>query len=573
MFTKIPADLSGITSLKRLRALKATVEAEVEEALSADEVTRGVTKTIEEDVVPGLARIDERIEELSASEPADPTAVDGLRSQFMRTEDVRPMSDRSEDSEEDDSEDDDAEEGEPTGEEGGQEPEAGEGESGEGEGGDLSARGRAGALGTPEAAAAGSTDGEEAGRFNPSAMFDAEGEAFEGWGHLAEALAEAGSNLRSPDARKTVATIPGTFAPEQLLGSDAFENLKKLRRTGELTAALCAPALPVYDSVLECASSTNRPVFNSLATFGAADRGKVSIYPSPSMSDIAADATGIWTSADDGNVGSSKGAATITCGSPTEFQVYGVYRQLKVFNLLARTYPELVEAYLNKLGATWARTGDVQLLNAMAATATALASPSKQEYGAMRSIQSRMLEYRGLYEDLERWDTPDLFPAWAPRWLLWALKVNAVRHATDDGMSRIPTTAEIQQGLRDAGFDVTFVYDRASWMVAFAALNNAGDLGSYPTTANILVAPPGKYVKMDLGELNIGVRGQSGNTVVRDNASNAKNEFTFFFESFEGVIDTNSCPSHILTIADLKYNGAQIAAVAMQDDGTAVPAV
>ena len=131
----------------------------------------------------------------------------------------------------------------------------------------------------------------------------------------------------------------------------------------EITAALCAPATPYYG--LACANVLRRPVFNSLPQFQA-PRMKVSIPESPSLSDIVT-GVGQWTAEDDADADAVKLACqTIACGTPTEYVMYGVYRCLTIKNMLAMSNPELVEAYLNRLGAAHARLAEQLLLNAMA---------------------------------------------------------------------------------------------------------------------------------------------------------------------------------------------------------------
>ena len=81
----------------------------------------------------------------------------------------------------------------------------------------------------------------------------------------------------------------------------------------------------------------------------------------------------------------------------------------------------------------------------------------------------------------------------------------------------------------------------------------------------MILAPAGKFGVMDRGELSIGV---TGNNLYRDNASNASNQFTFFFENFEGLVDTDSCPAYQLEIPGLCHNGVQIADLAIACDGS-----
>jgi hypothetical protein len=89
-------------------------------------------------------------------------------------------------------------------------------------------------------------------------------------------------------------------------------------------------------------------------------------------------------------------------------------------------------------------------------------------------------------------------------------------------------------------------------------------LGQMPRDLDVLVAPRGKFVMMDRGQLQIGI---GGNGQIRDINSLMHNNFTMFFENFEGVADMNSCPAHILSIDGLCYNGQQIADVAIDCEG------
>jgi hypothetical protein len=86
-----------------------------------------------------------------------------------------------------------------------------------------------------------------------------------------------------------------------------------------------------------------------------------------------------------------------------------------------------------------------------------------------------------------------------------------------------------------------------------------------PRTLDLLVAPRGKFIMMDRGQLSIGIGGANGQ--IRDISSLMDNSFTMFFENFEGVADMNSCPANLLQIPNLCYNGAQIADVQIDCEG------
>jgi len=207
------------------------------------------------------------------------------------------------------------------------------------------------------------------------------GEEFESKAQLAEALISRFETISGgSDSKLAVARLSANWKPEQLLSDDAAENIAKFGGldvtapsfTQGLTAAFCAPTEPLYD--IATSSSTARPVKASLATYRP-KRGSVSVYPSPTLSDVSdqnvdgSTGYGIWTSADDSDNDATKACATIPCSSPTAYEIYGVWRCLKVKNLMAMTFPELVDAILNRLGALHSRLGEVTLLDAMLASA------------------------------------------------------------------------------------------------------------------------------------------------------------------------------------------------------------
>lgn len=392
------------------------------------------------------------------------------------------------------------------------------------------------------------------------------GNAFEGWGQLAEALIEQADSIRpNSSERFTVAAIEGNFDEAHQLGPDMVANLRRF--DPDLMADMCAPAVPQYD--LDCWNTDRRPVRNSMAAFRPDARGAVSIYPSPSLADITDQSplgVGVWTDDEDSDVyNNSKECAVIECAEPTIYRLYGVWRCLTVQNLLAMTFPELVEAYLNRLAAAHARLAEQQLLEAMGTASVAVAAPALG-YGSSVTITSTVLNLLALHQEEERWDNGAM-DAWLPRWVAWAMKTDIMRQRRTDGTQvRVPSDARINQMFEDAGVTPHWFIDTPTWAATIPSVQTGGDMNALPDELNMVVAPRGKFAVMDRGELSIGV---TGNNIYRDNASNSKNQFTFFFENFEALVDTNSCPAYLLTIEDLCHNGSQIADVAIDCDGTA----
>ena len=379
----------------------------------------------------------------------------------------------------------------------------------------------------------------------------APGTPFASWGEMAEEATRIGRSIAPTSTEKfEIARIRGDYDAAHTLSDDTFRNLLKFEAAAdaELTAAFCPPATPHYN--IACANVLRRPVFNSLPGF-AAPRGTVSIMPSPALSDITG-GYGQWTSEDDANADALKEECqTITCGTPTDYEMYGVYKCLTVKNMMWMTYPELVEAYLNRLGAATARYAEQLMLNAMATSATSV-NGRQLGYGGSVTITSTILNYLALYQETQRWDITSNMKAWLPRWVLWAMKMDMMRRRNLNGQLVVPSDAQIERMFSDVGVDVTWFIDTPTWAVAIPGIG--ATLNLLPATVEILIAPPGKFAAIDRGELAIGV---TGNNIYRDNTSNRKNEFTYFMENFEGVVSTTSCPAHVLSIPAC-WNGVQI---------------
>lgn len=412
------------------------------------------------------------------------------------------------------------------------------------------------------------------GRFTPDKLLarggvsdKQAGHGFSSWLELAETLIDVGKNV-SPGSnqRFSVAFVEGNFDDAHTLGENFTQNLRKFEP--EIMAEMCAPAEPQYD--LACWNTDRRPVRGSLSAYKPDARGAVTIYPSPSLADITGQSplgVGIWDNADDislqGTTPSSKECAVIECAEPTLYRLYGIWRCLTVQNLLAMTFPELVEAYLNRLAASHSRLAETQLLEAMG-TAAVPVTQSDLGYGSSVSVTSTILNMLALHQEEERWDNGEM-DAWMPRWVRYAMKMDIIRRRdTSGGVISVPSDGQIDSMFRDVGVNPNFFIDTPSWASAVPAVQTGGVLNLLPSAIEMVVAPRGKFAVMDRGELSIGV---TGNNLYRDNASNSKNQFTFFFENFEALVNTNSCPAYLLTIENLCHNGIQIADEVIQCDG------
>jgi hypothetical protein len=374
---------------------------------------------------------------------------------------------------------------------------------------------------------------------------------------LAQAIQDMASVVADGDSTKHyLGALPGNYAATTTLPTEkpwlALQDMLD-GSTDEIEAAFCPPATPIYD--MHCENVTRRPVFMGLPAFRLpAERGAFTVLASPTLSSIT-QGTGQWTSSMDNDPEAIKAACqTVSCVDPSTYEIYGIYRCLTVKNLMQMTFPELVAAYLNRLQAVSSREAEILLLEAMNTSATSISAPALG-YGGTTSILSTILNYLALYQELERWDTVTM-DAWAPRWVLWAIKTDLMRRRrTDGGRNLIASDAEVNAMFRDAGVEIHWFMDMPSWTVALNPLALGNVLQLLPSSVDILIHRRGKFAIMDRGQLSIGV---TGNNIYRLEDDLRRNQFTFFFENFEGLIDTDSCDAHKIRIPAC-WNGVQIA--------------
>lgn len=402
------------------------------------------------------------------------------------------------------------------------------------------------------------------------------GEPFRSWGDVGAALTDRWGRISPTTNEKFhVAQIPSAYPPERQLSSDAIHNLRILqnlefglglpgREDTEETAALCAPLTPYYG--MACENTLRRPVAASLPGFQA-PRGGVSIMPSPSLSDVSN--AGIWTHEDDDDDEATKPCDEIVCGTPEDFVMYAVYWCLTIKNWHLLTFPELVEAFLNRGLALRARVAERQLLEGMAAGVPQM-TVQPTAYSSSTQILTQILTYLAFLREQQRWDTEPMV-GWAHRWLLAALQVDQARRRRTDGAFVVPSEAAINAQFASVGVDMTWTLDVPSWMTGPPNLStlanpSAGLLGSlnqFGSEAEILIAPRGKFAMIDRAQLSIGV---TGNNYYRDTAMIERNQVRFFVENYEGIVDTTSCPAHILNFTGLCHTGVQIDDLAIDCD-------
>jgi hypothetical protein len=393
------------------------------------------------------------------------------------------------------------------------------------------------------------------------------GERFESTAVLADALQQRWRQLGGgSDERLAVCRINANY-PEQLhlVAGDNSENIARFGgldiRTPQaqqaITAAVCAPAQPYYG--LGCESSLARPMWASLPKYQA-PRGNVSVYPSPKLEDItggpAGSGMGIWTQEMDADPDAVKTCARIPCAEPQTYGIYGAYACMTIKNMMAMTYPELVEAYLNRLGALHASMRERALLDGVLGSVNVknVTADAGGESASIFTIAT-LLELLSAAREVERFDDVT-FVGWAPRWVREALRVDLARQKRTGGSAaeRVAARGTVDSMFSALGVDMNWVYDTpSSGWAAPDGIDDGGEVPHLPTEAPFILAPRGNFRALDGGNLTIGV---TNNNIYRDNESNRHNEFTIFMENFEGIIDFG-CTSYELKITGFCPSGVQ----------------
>ena len=358
------------------------------------------------------------------------------------------------------------------------------------------------------------------------------GDTFENVIDLSSALMERWKSIRGSGAEKMgVAQIAGRFADGTDLEPGTVSYGDDV--TEALTAGMdCVPREPIYD--VGCASSESRPFANSLPN-RRAPRGGYSVYPSPMLADVdnddGGDGTGIWDRDDDGDSEAVKAAcAVIPCGTPENYDIYGVYRCITVKNLHQMTHPELVAAFLNKLGALWARLAERTLLESAldSANVVDITGDVADDLGASVNLLDNLAQVAAVYTEQERYEDGLGFGVWLHRWVLTLLIRDWMRapRYNPTFADLVAAKADVEAAFRKVGFNVHWVMDDpADWEAI--GTQTAGAIEALPTKVDMLIAREGNFARLDEGSMTVGVTNRSP----WDKDDMARNQFTMFWES------------------------------------------
>jgi hypothetical protein len=325
-----------------------------------------------------------------------------------------------------------------------------------------------------------------------------------------------------------VGTLEWERPPELVLGKELAPNIERIRQVTAPTAVvasggICGPVAVRYGVFAETTAA--RPVRDSLPGF-TADRGGI-MYQSPvGIGDVDPSAVGSLTAATDALGTHTKTIWCIPCSPTQTVLVDAIYQRLCFSNFQDRYNPENMRAYQDIARAAWARYAERRLLASMRALTTDATAPPRT-VNSLRTFIYNAGYLRAWYSD--RYRLPDAIGivAYAPRWVLELMTVDMTWQAPGDDTLRF-TDAAVQAAVAAHGIRIVWTLESD---VADEDLTGVATPDfELPASFHLLAFPEGGFTFLDGGTLDFGI--------VRDSATNAKNRFETFFESFEGVAKT-----------------------------------
>jgi hypothetical protein len=376
---------------------------------------------------------------------------------------------------------------------------------------------------------------------------------------VAEAMSKRMHSMRRTSGgdgeQHTVATITTSFPEDRVLRAGEPESnkvkIEKIASPEAVVAAggFCAPLETNYDIL--GFGVTNRPVRDSLATFNA-DRGGIRWMNTPVLGDIPtydydgpegtssmsdydpADypngaAISVWNiAADEDAVDGTptKPCFRVQCIGESEAYLEAVPVCLTIGNLMARAFPELIEANNNLALVTHARFAEQRLLRKIGALSTQVTGTARI-LGAARDFFNQADRAAVAYRHRHRLAENEALRVIVPTWLKNLLRADLVMEMPGDGKDANFELAEarINRWFAVRNLNVTWHIDGEAGQY-FAPQGN-GALVDYPSNVVWYMFAEGTFLFLDGGTLDLGL--------VRDSTLNSTNDYKMFAETFEGV--------------------------------------
>lgn len=348
------------------------------------------------------------------------------------------------------------------------------------------------------------------------------------------------------------------FDPEMTVTPDSFAtNFTVMDRAATQAQSLvasganCALLTPLYDVPTWAVAMS--PVEDAIPTVGA-PRGGIRYVEPPvwpqaqagvRVTTGAEDADGYTTQNPPGTT-DPKPCVRLECPPPLECTVDAVSACVELGNLQSTTFPELVEVFMKDLSVAQAQVKEIYYLDGIDAGSTEVNFTGT--YGATRSIvESFARAAHGMRKRLH-------LPADAPLTVLvpdTLIPVIRTDLANDLHLGANYINVDAFQVARDLftsyRLTPTWYYDYSADVGVHGAMmtaQSAGTLNPFPYTHRSWMFPPGTWVRLDGGTLDVGM--------IRDSALVETNDFRIFAEEWIQIckrggesiaLDITVCPN------------------------------
>lgn len=385
---------------------------------------------------------------------------------------------------------------------------------------------------------------------------------------LAEAFIAKRGHVRGTDQgndgyQYLVASMKTRDYDEQhTLGDDAVVNQNRIEEGVKAAESLVAAGgiktmlTPYYE--LTTYGDAMRPVRDSLVGYKA-ERGGIRFIPSPVIGTTAGGANVYAESVDASATpygspnGNGKGTVTVSAGPEQAVKVDIIPRIMRVGNLMARTYPEMVAAWTKLLLAQHARVAETNLLDKLVAGSTAIsAAPT---FGVTRSLLPQVDQLVAGFRSRHRLGSGTRFRAIFPFWVKDMVRTDIGRQLYGQDLN--VSDAQIESYFSTRGLNVTWHYDQSSTTSSIFSAQAVGGYNKYPTTVEWFLFPEGTWLFLDGGTLDLGL--------VRDSTLNSVNDYTVFAETFESAAKVG-IDSYVVN-STLHPNGSAISTTAATGTG------
>lgn len=357
--------------------------------------------------------------------------------------------------------------------------------------------------------------------------------------------------------REFVPVAQASWEGEHKITADPIESLLPMTlgvasAQQSLVAAgvCCTPLSPMYDF---CRLATPQNPVESCLPSVMAPRGGIRHLVTPDWRQaFAAVDEQCCGDNDDPDNPVLKACSRVECPELEDCLVCAVSWCAEFDNLQSRTFPELIDNYMEDLAVAYAIRKEVHYLDYIHNASTAVTGV-ETGYGALRQFIYNLGLAAVGYRKRNRMADGALLSAMVPSWVRDVIKADSALQADRNGASICMSDAEVNAAFTCVGISPCWYVDSATGQdMAFDTAQAAGDINAWPDEALVYLFSPGTFVRLDGGTLDVGL--------IRDSQLTRRNDFQMFYEEWIGMCQL--CPESVALTVPFCVNGAVPEAVA-----------